>query len=80
MVKDPPTNTRDTGNAVSILGSGRSSGEGNWQPGPYCSWEIHGQKSLGFSPCDLKESDTIEHTHIEILDPIVGLSYAFKLC
>ena len=48
-----------------------------WQPGPYSSWEIHGQRSLvGFSPCDLKESDTNERTRIEILDPIVALSYA----
>ena len=30
---------------------------------------------MGFSPCDLKESDTNEHTRIEILDPIVALSY-----
>ena len=51
-----------------------------WQTAPYSSWEIHGTRSLvGFSPWGLKESDTTEHTHREILDAIVCLSYAFKL-
>ena len=80
MVKDPPTNARDTGNSFQPWVR-KIPWRWKWQPGPYSSWEIHGQRSLvGFSPCDLKESDTTGHTRIEVLDPIVALIYAFKLC
>ena len=51
-----------------ILGSGRSPGEGQWQPTPvFLPGEFHGQKSLvGCSPWGHKGSDTTEqltHTH-----------------
>ena len=47
-----------------IPGSGRSPGEGQWQPTPvFLPGESHGQKSLmGYSPWDHKESDTTEVT------------------
>ena len=45
-----------------ILGSGRSSGEGNWLPSPvFLPGASHGQGSLaGYSPWDGKESDMTE--------------------
>ena len=48
-----------------IPGSGRSPGEGKWQPtAVFLPGESHGQRSLvGYSPWDHKESDTAEHTH-----------------
>ena len=59
MVKSPSVNTGDMG---SIPGSGRSPGEGKWQPTPgLSSGKSHGWKSLaGYSPCGHKESDSIE--------------------
>ena len=61
MVKNPPTNTGDTG---SIPGLGRFSGEGNGNPfiPVFLSGESHGQRSLGgYSPRDHKVSDVTEH-------------------
>ena len=48
MVKSPSVNTGDMG---SIPGSGRSPGEGKWQPTPvFLPGESHGQRSLaGYS-------------------------------
>ena len=44
MVKNPPANAGDAG---SIPGSGRSPGEGKWQPTPvFLPGESHGQRSL----------------------------------
>ena len=56
-VKNPPTNAGDTG---SILGSGRSPGEGNDKPLQYSSLRNgHGQRNLaGNSPWGYKELDT----------------------
>ena len=51
-VKNPPTNTREAGDAVSISGSGRSPGGGHGNPLQH-SWsgEAHGQRSMaGYSP------------------------------
>ena len=49
MVKNLPASARDTG---SILGSGRSLGEGKRQPTPvFLPGKSHGQRSLaGYSP------------------------------
>ena len=45
-----------------IPGSGRSPGEGKWQPtSVFLPGKSHGQRSLaGYSPCGCKESDTSE--------------------
>ena len=63
MVKDLPANTGDTEDTGSILGSERSSGEGDWQPTPvFLPGEFHGQRSqAGYSPWGQKEWDSIEH-------------------
>ena len=39
MVKNPPTNAGDEGDVGSILGSGRSPGEGNGNPFQYACLE-----------------------------------------
>ena len=50
--------------AGTIPGSGRSPGEGKWQPTPVClPGESHGpRRRAGYSPCGHRESDTTEHT------------------
>ena len=50
MVKNPPANAGNTG---LILGSGRSSGEGNGNPLQCSCWESQGKRSLaGYHPWD----------------------------
>ena len=58
MVKNLSANAGDMG---SVSGSGRSPGEGKWQPTPiFLPGESHRQRSLvGYSPLGCKESDTI---------------------
>ena len=58
-VKNPPASAGDVG---SIPRSGRSPGEGNWEPTPvFLPGKSHGQRSLvGYSPWGRKESDTTE--------------------
>ena len=53
MVKNLPANA---GDVSSISGSGRSLGEGKWQPTPvFLLGKYHGQRSLvGYSPWHLK--------------------------
>ena len=48
-----------------IPGSGRSPGEGKWQPTPvFLPGESHGRRSLvGYSPRGRKESDTTKRLH-----------------
>ena len=59
MIKNLPANAGAGSDVGSILGSGRSPGEGIVLPG-----EFHGQRSLaGYSPWGHKESDTTEHAH-----------------
>ena len=62
VVKNPPADAGDTGDTVSIPGSGRSPEIGNGSPLQCsCLEKSHGQKSLaGFSPWGRKESDTTE--------------------
>ena len=51
-----------------IPGSGRSPGEGKWQPTPvFLPGESHGGRSLvGYSPWGLKELDTTERIHFTL--------------
>ena len=60
----PPANAGDIGDMGSIPGSGRSPGDGHWQPTPvFLPGESHGQRSLaGYSPQGPEESDTTEVT------------------
>ena len=65
MVKNPPVNAEDTGDAGdgdSTPGSGSSAGEGNSNPLQYSYLEHpHGQRILsGYSPQCHKELDTTE--------------------
>ena len=66
VVKNPPANAGDAGNAGSIPGSGRFPEGGNGNLLQYsCLEKSHGQKSLeGYSPWGLKESETTEHTRL----------------
>ena len=52
MVENPPANAGGIRDAGSIPGSGRSPGEGAWQPTPeFMPRESHGQRSLvSYSP------------------------------
>ena len=65
MVKNPPANAGDTGDAGSIFGSGRVPGEGKWQPTPvFLPEKSHGERSLvGYSPWGRKELDMTKHEH-----------------
>ena len=58
-VKNPSANTRDIRDAGSILGLGRSPGEGTWQSTPvFFSGESHNQRSLAsYSARSCKELD-----------------------
>ena len=58
----------------SIPGSGRSPGEGNWQPTPVLlPGESHGGRSLvGYSPWGHKESDTTEQLHFTSLQGFIS--------
>ena len=62
MVKNPPADAGDLRDLGSVLGSGRSPGEGNSYPLQYsCLKEFHGQRSLAsYSPWGCKELDMTE--------------------
>ena len=62
MVKNPPVNAEEAGDAGSIYRSGRSSGGGNGNPIPvFLPGKSHKQRSLaGYSPWGRNESDTTE--------------------
>ena len=62
MVKNLPANSGDTRDAGSIPDSGRSPGEGNGNPLKYSCLENSMDRGalVGYSPWDLKESDTTE--------------------
>ena len=64
MVKNLPANAGDARDSVSILGLGRSPGEGNGSPLQYSYVENpHGQRNLeGYSPWGRIESDMTEVT------------------
>ena len=70
LVENPHTNAGDTGDLGSVIGSGRSPGEGNGNPPQYsCLEKPHGQRSLaGYIVHRVTESDMAEatqhaHTH-----------------
>ena len=64
VLKNLPADAGDTRDSSSILGLGRSPGEGNGNLLQYSCLlpgKFHGQRSLGsYSPWGLKESDTTE--------------------
>ena len=62
VVKIPPANVEDAGDASLIPKSGRPPGGGNGNPLQYsCLVNLHGQRSLvGYSPWDHKELDMTE--------------------
>ena len=63
MIKNPPANAGDTGDAGLIPGSGRSPGGGNGNPLQYPR-KSHGQRSLAdYSPRGWKESNMTERAH-----------------
>ena len=71
LVKNLPAMQETRG---SIPGSGRSPGEGNWQPTPVLlPGESHGGRSLvGYSPWGHKESDTTEQLHFTSLQGFIS--------
>ena len=69
MVKNPPFDAGDARDAGSILGLGRSPGEGKIPTPVFLLEKFHEQRRLvGYSLWGHKESDTIEqlstHTHM----------------
>ena len=62
VVKNPPANAEDIGDASLIPGSGRPPRRKKWHPTPVSlPGEFHGEWSLaGYSPRGHKESDTTE--------------------
>ena len=54
------------GDSSSVLGSGRSPGEGNGNPAQYSCLENPKDRGAwrGYNPAGLRESDTTEHTHM----------------
>ena len=69
VVKNSLASTGDIRDTDLIPGSGRSLGEGNWQPTPvFLLGKSHRQESLvDYSPWGRKESDTTEHVHVHTL-------------
>ena len=69
--KESACNVGDQG---SIPESGRSPGEGKWEPTPVLlPGESYGQRSLvGYSPWGRKESDTTERLHFSEYEVVSG--------
>ena len=90
MVKNPPADTGDAGDMISIPGLGRSPGGGNeWQPIPvFFPGKSHGQRSLaGYSPRGHKESNSTTQLstrtgHIQTMFPSFTLpsEFGFHAC
>ena len=66
---DVKASAPNAGDLGLIPGSGRSPGEGKWQPIPILlPGESHGGRSLvGYSPWGRKESDTNKRLHFHFL-------------
>ena len=83
VVKNSLASTGDIRDTDLIPGSGRSLGEGNWQPTPvFLSGEAHGQRSLlGYSPWGRKELDTTEQLTLSFSKRVdnEGLTVGFAL-
>ena len=71
MVKNPPANAGDEGDAGLIPGSGRSPGEGDGNLLQYSCLENSTDRGTWRAtvPGGLKESDTAEHEHIHTKNP-----------
>ena len=71
---DSKASAYNAGESGSIIGSGKSSGEGNGSPLQYsCLEKAHGQRSVvGYSPWSRKESDRTERLHFHFNFPIVN--------
>ena len=69
VVKNPPANARDIGEASLIPGLGRFPSRRAWQPTPvFLPGESHGLRSLaGYSPWRHKELDTTEQLSMHAL-------------
>ena len=65
LVKNPPANARDTGNAGLIPLVEKIPWRRKWQPiSVFLPAESHGQRSLaGYSPWGFKVLDTTKHVH-----------------
>ena len=65
---DGKASAYNAGDPGSIPGSGRSSGEGNWQPTPILlPRKSHERRSMvGHSPWGHKELDTTEQLHLGV--------------
>ena len=72
MVKNPPDNARDAGDADSIPGSGKIPWSRKWQLTPvFLPGESQGQRSVaGYSPWGRKESDTTERLSTHTFNPL----------
>ena len=83
MVKNPPTNARDTRDAGSIPGLGRFPWNRKWQPTPvFLLGKSHGQRSLaGYSPQGHKELDMTEQLSMNGHMPTIKdmLTYPTKI-
>ena len=68
VIKNPPVDAGDGRDESSIPGSGRFPWRRQWQPTPvFLPGEAHRQRSLaGYSLWGHKESDTTEHTHVNL--------------
>ena len=61
MVKNLPVSAGDAKDVGSILGSGRSSGEGNCNPFQYCLGNPMDRRAWWDPPWGHKKLDTTEH-------------------
>jgi len=71
---DSKASAYNAGESGSIIGSGKSSGEGNGSPLQYsCLEKSHGQRSMvGYSPWSCKELDRTERLHFHFNFPMVN--------
>ena len=77
MVKNPSASAGGPREASSILGLGRSPGEGNGNTPEFLPGKSHGQRSLvGYSPWGWKDSDMTKQlsTQGEKLLPFLGIA------
>ena len=77
MVKNPPANAGEAGDAGSIPGSGRSPGEGNGNPLQYSCLENPMDRGAWWAIVQggYKELDTTEHTHSTFIFKISIMIY-----
>ena len=73
MVKNPPASAGDAGDMSLIPGSGRAPGEGNGNPLQYSCLENSSDRgaSRAIVHGGHKRSDTIEHSHMLNIAPVL---------